>query len=199
MQHRTGIAPGTAGSVKLDSLEISRRRPDQIVRLGISQVPEGRYILNPLSVKENLLVGGHTRPPGKVRSGLGEMFRLFPILEQRQSKHAGLLSGGEQQMLAIARALMARPTLLMLDEPSLGLSPLVVRRVFEVLVGLKDVGKTMLLVEQNAKLALEISDYAYVLENGRIVHEGDSAGLRHDPAVISAYLGGPAETRVPGD
>jgi branched-chain amino acid transport system ATP-binding protein len=190
----SGLTAVTSGGVRFDGKEISGLRADQIVRLGIVQVPEGRYILNPLTVEENLLVGGHTRSAAENRAGLEEMYRLFPILQQRRKQPAGLLSGGEQQMLAIARALMARPKLLMLDEPSLGLAPLVVQQVSAVLSGLRDRGTTMLLVEQNARLALEISSFAYVLENGLIVREGTSEELRTDPAVIAAYLGGPTGT-----
>jgi branched-chain amino acid transport system ATP-binding protein len=189
----SGLTEVTSGSVRFEGREISGLRADQIVRLGIAQVPEGRYILNPLTVEENLLVGGHIRSAAENRARLEEMYRLFPILQQRRKQSAGLLSGGEQQMLAIARALMARPKLLMLDEPSLGLAPLVVQQVSAVLAGLRDRGTTMLLVEQNARLALELSSYAYVLENGLIVREGASEELRTDPAVIAAYLGGPVE------
>jgi branched-chain amino acid transport system ATP-binding protein len=169
--------------------DIAGWRADRVAALGIAQVPEGRQVLAPLSVHENLLLGAYTRRDRGVPASLDEIYTRFPPLLQRRDQPAGLLSGGEQQMLAIGRALMARPRLLMLDEPSLGLAPLIVQEIFRILAELKAQGATILLVEQNARKALALADHAYVLEGGRVAQSGPAAELRGDPRVVEAYLG----------
>jgi len=159
------------------------------VAAGLVQVPEGRLVLAGMSVRENLELGAYRRPRGDVAADIRDMEARFPILYERRNAAAGTLSGGEQQMLAIARGLMAHPKLLLLDEPSLGLAPLLVRTVFEIVSELRNSGLTILLVEQNARQALSVSSYAYVIESGKIVLEGPAAELRSDPAVIRTYLG----------
>ncbi len=164
--------------------------PQNIVRLGIVQVPEGRKIFSAISVKENILMGAYTvQDKEKVEENLRKMYGLFPILEQRKNQPGGTLSGGEQQMLAIARALMSEPTILLLDEPSLGLAPKLILDIFRLLQDLHAKGLTILLVEQNARKALSISDYAYVLETGRIIAEGTGEEMIRNPVVRKAYLG----------
>jgi len=163
----------------------------KLVERGLALCPEGRRIFPNLSVDENLDLGAYTRPHGaEVREDLERMHKTFPILNERAKQLAGTLSGGEQQMLAIARALMSRPKLLMLDEPSLGLAPKIVSRIFDVLVDLKSKGMTILLVEQNARKALEVAERGYVLETGRVIKAGPAKELSHDPIVQKAYLGG---------
>ena len=170
---------------------IERLRPHEIVRLGICHVPEGRQIFAHLSVRENLMLGAYQRRDADgVRADLERCYGLFPVLSERQRQKAGTLSGGEQQMLAIGRAMMARPQLLLLDEPSLGLAPLLVEEVFRVIGEIGDEGTPILLVEQNARMALRLADRGYVLENGRVVRQGTGTELLHDDAVIAAYLGG---------
>jgi branched-chain amino acid transport system ATP-binding protein len=187
------IRPGQ-GSILFGEDELVRRSPEQIVRAGISHVPEGRLVFSPLSVEDNLRLGAYTRPRFKDRSAITEdlqtMFAMFPVLRERRLQAAGTLSGGEQQMLAIARALMARPRLLLLDEPGMGLAPLVVRDIFRHIVELRErLGLTVLLVEQNARSALKIADRGYVLENGRVVLQGSAAELLANRDVQRAYLG----------
>ena len=170
---------------------LHKLKPHQIVRLGISHAPEGRQIFPALSVHENLLLGAYQqRDKRKIRSDIEHVFSLFPILQERDKQRAGTLSGGEQQMLAIGRALMQRPRLLMLDEPSLGLAPLIVRKIFEIIRAINAEGTTVLLVEQNAKQALGVANRAYVLQTGTIVKSGSAASLLEDPDVQKAYLGG---------
>jgi branched-chain amino acid transport system ATP-binding protein len=188
----SGLLKPKAGEIFHDGRNIAGLPPHQIVARGISQAPEGRMIFANLTVQENLQLGAYLqRNRETVRRELERVFILFPRLRERGKQIAGTLSGGEQQMLAIGRALMSRPRLLLLDEPSLGLAPLLVKTIFEKVVEInQEQGLTILLVEQNAKLALEISHFGYVLETGKVVLQGDSAVLRQDPKVKSAYLGG---------
>ncbi len=184
----SGVYKPTHGRIVFEGRDITGLRADKVARAGLLQVPEGRQILGPLTVEENLLLGtlaaSGRAPAGK----LEEVFDLFPILQARRTQEAGSLSGGQQQMLAIGRALMGRPRLLVLDEPSLGLAPIPVKQVFDALTRLNRDGLTILVVEQNAKLALDASRFAYVLEQGKVVHHGPSAELRDDPRVIEHYL-----------
>jgi branched-chain amino acid transport system ATP-binding protein len=185
----SGILRPQGGSVVFDGLTITGWRADRIAARGLLQVPEGRQILAPLNVEENLLMGAYLRRDSEIRSDLLRIYDRFPHLHERRLQVAGSLSGGEQQMLAIGRALMGRPKLLMLDEPSLGLAPLIVREVFQIIRGIKDEGTTILLVEQNARQALDVADFAYVMEGGTIVAAGPAATMRSDPAIVAAYLG----------
>ena len=179
----------TEGSIELHGHDITRLDPADIVRRGVFQVMEGRRVFEHLSIEENLLCGAHTRARTR-KSGLEQVYTYFPRLKERRSGLAGYLSGGEQQMLAIGRALMAQPSLIMLDEPSLGLAPLVVQEIFEIVRQInRHSGTTMLLVEQNARLAMTVASYAYVLENGRVVLEGTPARLRENHDVQEFYLG----------
>ena len=184
----SGVVRTARGRVRLAGADIAGRGAHAVARLGLLQVPEGRRMLGPLSVLENLLLGRQAargRPPGR----LDEVYALFPVLAERRSQLAGSLSGGQQQMLAIGRALMGAPRLLLLDEPSLGLSPLMATTVFEALGRLNRAGLAMLVVEQNARRALAATGHGYVMEGGRVVAAGPSADLLHDPAVIAHYLG----------
>jgi len=186
----SGLLPSSAGSIVFDGVELRDLPPHRIVEIGVIQVPEGREILTNLSVRENLLLGAYRRRRrGEIEKDLNEALALFPRLNDRLHGPAGNLSGGEQQMLAIARALMARPRLLLLDEPSMGLAPLPVREIFKTLRALNESGLTILLVEQNVRQALEIAQFAYVMENGRVALAGSSAELRDNPKVVHAYLG----------
>jgi branched-chain amino acid transport system ATP-binding protein len=185
----SGIVRAHLGSVVFNHQKISAMQAFAIARLGLLQVPEGRQILVNLTVEENLQLGRLARGNRQSRYGLNEVYDIFPILKDRRSLFAGSLSGGQQQMLAIGRALMGDPKLLLLDEPSLGLSPLVVDQVFGVLKVLNSEGLTILLVEQNARRALAVTNRSYILESGRIVHEGVSASLATDPRIAEYYLG----------
>jgi len=185
----SGVAPLHGGRILLNGQDISRWSVHRRVAAGLVQVPEGRLVLAGMSVRENLELGAYRRPRGEVAADIERMETRFPILHERRNAAAGTLSGGEQQMLAIARGLMARPKLLLLDEPSLGLAPLLVHTVFEIVGELRDSGLTILLVEQNARQALTVSSYGYVIESGKIVLEGPAVELRSDPAVIRTYLG----------
>jgi branched-chain amino acid transport system ATP-binding protein len=188
----SGLLKPRAGEILYDGKNIAGLPPHQIVKLGISHVPEGRMIFANLTVMENLQMGAYLQTDrSAVRRELDQVFAAFPRLQEREKQIAGTLSGGEQQMLAIGRALMSRPKLLMLDEPSLGLAPLLVKTIFEKIVEInRQQGITILLVEQNANLALEISGFGYVLETGKVALSGDPATLRQNPQVKSAYLGG---------
>jgi len=184
------IVPVHRGRITFDGRDITGARPSDVVRMGIAQVPEGRRMLARQTVHDNLVLGAYTRDDGSgIEADIERQFARFPVLAQRRKQLAGTLSGGEQQMLAIARALMSRPRLLLLDEPSLGLAPLIVRGIFEIIRGLHDSGVTILLVEQNASLALQIADRAYVLEAGRLTISGRAAELLTDERVRKAYLG----------
>jgi len=186
-----GLVRTTAGAIEFDGRSIVHLSTYDIARRGAVMVPEGRQILGPLTVEENLRLGhlAAAKRGGVIRDDFDTVFALFPVLAERRHHAAGQLSGGQQQMLAIGRALMGRPRLLLLDEPSLGLGPTIVTQLFETLQQLHRQGLTMLLVEQNAKRALETTEYAYVIERGRIVDHGSSARLQSDPAVIEHYLG----------
>jgi branched-chain amino acid transport system ATP-binding protein len=188
----SGLLRARSGEILYDGKSIAGRPTHQIVKLGLSHVPEGRMIFANLTVMENLQMGAYLQKDRQViRRELEYVFATFPRLQERQQQIAGTLSGGEQQMLAIGRALMSKPKFLMLDEPSLGLAPLLVKTIFEKIVEInRQQGITILLVEQNANLALEVSHFGYVLETGKITLQGDSAALRQNPQVQRAYLGG---------
>ncbi len=177
------------GSVTFDGKEVTKLRTPNIVGKGMAIVPEGRRIFSNMTVRENLEMGGFKRPAAEVKTKLHQMFELFPVLEERQTQTAGMLSGGEQQMLAIGRALMTAPKLLLMDEPSMGLAPLVIKEVYEKLKVLAAGGLTILLVEQNATMALKYAQRGYVLENGRIILQGKASELLGDNEVKRAYLG----------
>ena len=191
MQSVVGLLPKKAGSVIFDGNDITKTPCHKIVHLGMTQVPEGRRIFQELTVYENLLMGAYSmKNKASFRSDIEEIYERFPRLAERKSQIAGTLSGGEQQMLAMGRAIMSHPKLLMLDEPSMGLSPLLVDQVFDIIKDINKSGTTILLVEQNAKKSLEISDRAYVLENGNIVLSGTGEELAASEMVRKAYLGG---------
>lgn len=185
----TGLLQAKSGSVVFEGQDITRKPGHAIVRLGMSHVPEGRRVFANLTVAENLRMGAYTRPKSEVAASLKEVYEWFPRLEERKNQAAGTLSGGEQQMLAVGRALMSRPKLLLLDEPSLGLAPLVVQDIFKIIQEINRQGVTVLLVEQNANMALKIADLAYVLETGRITLSGTGAELLANEKVKEAYLG----------
>ncbi len=186
----SGIVKPREGTITFDGEDITALPAYKIVEKGIAMVPEGRKILANMTTLENLLVGAHTRrDPKGVKEDLEWIFNLFPVLKERASQSAGTLSGGEQQMLALGRALMSRPKLLLMDEPSLGLAPFLVKEVFKTIEQLHNEGKTILLVEQNARAALHIADYGYVLEAGRIVLQGTGEELAQNDSVRKAYLG----------
>lgn len=191
MQAIVGLIHSKSGSIVFDNQDISKLPAHKIVKLGLSEVPEGRHIFSELTVYENLLMGAYLQKDKKIiNESLEYVYSLFPILKERKNQIAGTLSGGEQQMLAMSRALMNRPKLLMLDEPSMGLSPLLVEEVFDIIKHIHDAGTTILLVEQNAEKALQIADKAYVLETGKIVLSGTGKELYSKDEVRSAYLGG---------
>lgn len=189
----SGLIRRAQGEIFFENSKINGLSPEKVVGAGISQVPEGRQIFGPLSVLENLQLGAYLRFKKKEKMAIGQdlerIFQLFPRLRERLTQIAGTLSGGEQQMLAIGRALMARPKLLLLDEPSMGLAPLVVRDIMNTISALRDTGVTILMVEQNARASLRISDRGYVLETGRVVLQGSSEELLNDNDVKRAYLG----------
>jgi branched-chain amino acid transport system ATP-binding protein len=186
----SGVVKARAGSIHFDGRDLTGVPAHNIVRLGLAQSPEGRKIFSRLTVRENLEMGAFTRTdPDGVKADIARAFKMFPILEQRKAQPGGLLSGGEQQMLAIARALMARPKLLLLDEPSLGLAPQIVVQIFEVIKELNRQGVSVLLVEQNARMALKVAHRGYVLETGRITFTDKADVLLNDPRIRAAYLG----------
>jgi len=179
------------GSIKFEDKQSERMGTGNIVRVGIAHIPEGRGTFTAMTTEENLHLGAMTRPNNKdIESDIERSFTFFPRLKERRNQQAGTLSGGEQQMLAIARALMLRPKLLLLDEPSFGLAPLIVRQIFDILADVRnDAGVSMLIVEQNASLALELADHAYLIETGGIVMSGDAQTIREDESVRASYLG----------
>jgi branched-chain amino acid transport system ATP-binding protein len=185
----SGLTPPRSGSIRFDGVEIGAMAPSRIVGLGISQAPEGRHCFPRMTVRENLELGAYLRRGADLDGDIDRVFELFPRLREREAQKAGTMSGGEQQMLAIGRALMARPRLLLLDEPSMGIAPLLVERIYETIAEISRSGTTILLVEQNANYALGASQRGYVLETGRVTLAGDSASLRNNPDVQKAYLG----------
>jgi branched-chain amino acid transport system ATP-binding protein len=185
----SGLSPPRTGSIRFDGVEIAAMSPSRIVGLGISQVPEGRRCFPRMTVRENLELGAYLRQGAELGDDVARVFELFPRLHERATQKAGTMSGGEQQMLAIGRALMARPKLLLLDEPSMGVAPVLVERIYETITEISRSGTTILLVEQNANYALGASQRGYVLETGQVALAGDSSSLRRNPDVQKAYLG----------
>ncbi len=185
----TGLLAQKSGEITFEGKQITKTPGHDIVRLGMSHVPEGRRVFADLSVYENLKLGAYTRHKSEMEPTLRTVYERFPRLEERKHQLAGTLSGGEQQMLAMGRALMAHPKIILMDEPSMGLSPLFVNEIFKIIQEVSAQGTTVLLVEQNAKKALAIADRAYVLETGRIIKDGDATELMHDDAIKKAYLG----------
>jgi branched-chain amino acid transport system ATP-binding protein len=185
----SGVQAAAGGHVRFEGSDVTRASPRQRVKMGMVQVPEGRQVFGPLSVEDNLRLGGFVRPAIEIAGALERVFALFPILAAKRRETAGTLSGGQQQMLAIGRALMTRPKLLLLDEPSMGLAPRIVAEIFAIIRSLKDAATTILLVDQNARAALAIADRAYVLEVGRIALSGSGRELLGNPKVQQAYLG----------
>ena len=188
----TGLLPSKSGTVTFEGKDITHKPGHSIVRLGMSHVPEGRRVFSGLTVQQNLQMGAYTRRDGKeaIQNDFDMVFDLLPRLKERRNQPAGTLSGGEQQMLAMGRALMSNASMLMLDEPSMGLSPLLVQEIFDIIQNIHKEGMTILLVEQNAQMALSVADRAYVLETGRVVMDGTGAELLTNERVRSAYLGG---------
>ncbi len=184
-----GLLKPRSGSIVFEDKDITHMPASKVVSLGLALCPEGRRVFQQMSVRENLEMGGYTRQASEIAPSLEQVFELFPRLKERQRQIAGTLSGGEQQMLAMGRAMMSKPKLLMLDEPSMGLAPLLVEQIFDIILSLNKAGTTILLVEQNAQMALSIADRAYVLETGNIFKEGSADMLMHDDAVRKAYLG----------
>ncbi len=184
-----GLLKPRSGSIVFEGKDITHMPASKVVSLGLALCPEGRRVFQQMSVRENLEMGGYTRQASEIAPSLEQVFELFPRLKERQRQVAGTLSGGEQQMLAMGRAMMSTPKLLMLDEPSMGLAPLLVEQIFDIILSLNKAGTTILLVEQNAQMALSIADRAYVLETGNIFKEGSADMLMHDDAVRKAYLG----------
>jgi len=185
----SGVQPVSAGRVRFDGADITATAPERRVRLGIAQVPEGRQVFGPLAVEDNLRLGGYTRSTAESAQMLERVYAMFPVLRERRQAPAGTLSGGQQQMLAIGRALMARPRLLLLDEPSMGLAPRLVEEIFARVQDLRAADAAIFLVDQNARAALKIADRGYVLETGRIVLSGSGAELLANERVQAAYLG----------
>jgi branched-chain amino acid transport system ATP-binding protein len=189
MRTISGLLPATAGSIAFDGREIGRALPEQTLGAGIAQVPEGRRLFAAMSIRDNLLMGAYLRRDGAIASDLERMYTLFPILRDRQHQQAGTLSGGEQQMCAIARGLMSAPKLLLIDELSLGLAPAIVDQLCDTLRALNRDGLTLLVVEQDVAIALDIAHHGFVMDTGRIVSSGEAGALAKDPAIREAYLG----------
>lgn len=189
MKTISGLLPPRGGKIEFLGENVTGLRPDQLLRKGIALVPEGRAILSSMTVLENLEMGAYHRKDKDIHKDIEQVMQHFPILKERESQLGGTLSGGQQQMLAIARALLSKPKLLLLDEPSMGLAPLIVADIFKIIKEIKDEGTTVLLVEQNAKQALKIADYGYVMETGKIIIEGNARDLLEDPRIVEAYLG----------
>jgi len=189
MKTIAGLLKPQKGTIEFLGENITGLRPDQLVRKGIALVPEGRAILSTMTVLENLEMGAFHRNDKEIKKDIDQVMEQFPILKERQEQLGGTLSGGQQQMLAIARALLSKPKLLLLDEPSMGLAPLIVADIFKMIREIKDNGTTVLLVEQNAKQALKVADYGYVMETGKIIINGEANSLLEDPRVVEAYLG----------
>ena len=185
----SGLLRTKTGDIEFMGSSIAKMAPNKVVEHGLVMVPEGRRIFLGLTVEENLEMGAYTRPKSEIKASMEEVYELFPRLRERRTQIGGTLSGGEQQMLAMGRALMAKPKLIMLDEPSMGLAPLLVDLIFEIIADLHKAGSTILLVEQNAQAALSIADRAYVLETGRIIKTGRGSELISDPDIKKAYLG----------
>ncbi len=185
----SGVQAAAAGAIRFGGEDITRAPSAARVRAGIAQAPEGRQVFAPMSIEDNLTLGAYTRPARECRESLAEVYDLFPILRERRGQPAGTLSGGQQQMLALGRAMMSKPKLLLLDEPSMGLAPLIVEEIFRIVKMLKDSGMTILMVEQNARAALAIADHAYVMETGEVTIEGPGAELLANDEVRRAYLG----------
>lgn len=185
----SGLLKPTSGRIRFQGEDITGWRPDRVAARGLVQVPEGRQIIATMTVRENLVIGTHLRRTDNLEQQLGRIYDRFPRLAERRNQKAGLLSGGEQQMLAVGRALMMEPKLLMLDEPSMGLAPLLVNEVFRLIEEIKQQGIPILLVEQNARKALHIADYVYVMDRGVMAREGRADHLRQDPQILASYLG----------
>lgn len=194
MRTIVGLLKPKKGTVEFLGENVTGLRPDQFLRKGIALVPEGRAILSSMTVLENLEMGAYQRKDKNIKEDIQNVMKRFPILEERQTQLAGTLSGGQQQMLAIARALLSKPKLLLLDEPSMGLAPLIVAEIFRIIQEIRDGGTTVLLVEQNAKQALKIADYGYVMETGKIIIDGPAKDLLEDDRIVEAYLGKKSST-----
>ena len=190
LQTISGLLHARSGSITFQDQNIGGIPAHKLVSLGMAQVPEGRRVFLQMSVKENLEMGAYTRPNSEVDASIAEVYERFPRLKERMNQVAGTLSGGEQQMLAMGRALMSKPKLLMLDEPSMGLAPILVEQIFDIITELHKAGTTILLVEQNAEMALKVADRAYVMESGKITLSGTGAELAASDAIKKAYLGG---------
>ncbi|MBA2348262.1 MAG: ABC transporter ATP-binding protein [Solirubrobacterales bacterium] len=193
LKSAVGLVCPSAGVVAVSGRDVTGHAPEKIAGEGIVLVPEGRQLFDTMTVRENLLLGGYTRPRGEREESLERVYSLFPILKDRLEQRSSSLSGGQRQMVALGRALMARPTLLLLDEPSLGLAPIIIKETFETLARLREDGMTILVVEQNAAMTLRMADRAYVLQRGEVLMEGPAAELEQDPRVRSAYLGDVSE------
>ena len=190
LQTVSGLLHSHTGSIEFMGKSLAGIPPHKVVSLGLAHVPEGRRVFLQMSVEENLEMGAYTRPNSEIADGIADIYQRFPRLKERRKQVAGTLSGGEQQMLAMGRALMSRPKLLMLDEPSMGLAPILVEQIFKIIQTLHEAGTTILLVEQNAQAALSIADRGYVLETGKIVTSGTGTELLASPEIKKAYLGG---------